>query len=846
MDGSFDREFSLYNGVSNRSRGWKMKKPEKVVGENSLSSTVMRWNGASMSCSAWDSLKRDPELWRADGNCYIHLYGHGQSRRGPAFKVPFSRLLETNCFPLMDRFMARRITKPAEYIQDDYSGAARQSRIEIFIPAPPQLNKQESYEYHLAVRNFIAYVFRISMVGKDLGVTLVTLMHSMHEFRSKKADNVQDLTDYLDEEGYLNFKNHPIHALAVLRLAETFQLRGLYINAFSHCCGMSEQLLTVPEYELVSPTTQKLIRHAQVGMNLRLVQNTTRLGNFLRNELSEPQLGLYFGAQAHMERFRTLLHDFYVAKFGSYPPPCTDLRTSIFTVGILRTMKADFEALYEYLVDETFDTTQSNPFLAEGGICTWQSIISFDTRQEFKTLFHPLPLLPKVSQENKSKRLSWPGKQIRLTQRQPTNPRPKLLANGLVQAYQQFEKALAYLPTKGDKLENLGPMDGRKIRWILVYAVYQTLRQATGTPPEVRDVADIPYHLCISATDLPPWDETRPIHHLVRKLTDHVIRSASLPTMDWSSQPKLASRQPSFEIKPDIDYLAIAHRETSANGAKDGPTRLRRTASWRGSFTRNLSRGLTIRRSSAKLIKPPPDKAEQPTQPIQHHEIVVQGYGNGTHDIRATLADVPPPTAHVTILEETPVSVSPSHYSTNLDLRKSEEDGSVATSSATSVYESASLCPDNRSCYSNSVYTRAGSSNGDNRQEKPPSRRAGSVRASLRRKLREDSMADASCGLIRLRSRSMDGKTLAPPEPSPRSIRRASSFTEYIEMPAPKSPTAWDQVKAVMEVKATSLLANDVQPEWEQYNDLGGFTEPKPDALVQYRRNSSQLRKLQV
>ncbi|XXH05157.1 hypothetical protein Hte_011582 [Hypoxylon texense] len=844
MDGPFEREFALYNGVSNRSRGWKTKKSDKYARMNSLhSSSIMRWDGASMSCNVWDNLKRDPELWCRDGNCYIHLYGQGQSRRGPAFKVPFSRLLEANCFPLIDRFMTRNITRPTGHGQTDNGDAARRSRIELFIPAPPRSNKQQAYKYHLATRNFIAYVFRRSMVGENLGGALITLMHSMHEFRSKNADNVQDLMDYMDEEGYLNFRNHPIHALAVLHLAETFQLRDIYIDAFAHCCGMSDQLFTVLEYQHVSPTTRKLIRRARVGMNLRLGQNATMLGNFLRNELAEARFGLYSGAQAHLERFRIVLHNFYAAKFGAYPPPSIDPRATIFKVDIFRMMRTDFEALYQYLVDDTFDTTQSNPFLAEGGICTWQSVVSFDMRQDFKTLFHPLPLLPKVSQESGSKKFSWLGKQIKLSLRQrenthaallkATNRRPDLLANGLVQAYRQFEESLVYMPKKLDKLESLGPMDGRKIRWILVYAIYQTLRQATEVPPEVRDVIGAPYHLCISTTDLPPWDEDRPVYSLVRKQTDHVARSASLPTIDWSSQTRSVSHQRSFEIKPDIDYLAIAHRENVTNPTKDGGTRLRRSASWRGSLTKNLTRSLTTRHSSAKLTKqPPPDKAGQPARKTQYHEIVVQGYGNGTNDIKATLADMPPPGAHVTIAEEEPVSTSPSRYSSNSDLRNSE-DGSIVKTSDTSACESPFTCPGNGS-RSSEVY--AGSPSNENRHKEGHPRRVRSAYLdTARRKKQEESTAKASCGLLGRRSKSIDmlsremTEPIAPAPPPP-NIRRASCFMEHIEMPAPRPATAWEQVKAMMEVKASSWFANDVQPEWEQYSDLGGLTDLRPDA----------------
>ncbi|KAI1759317.1 hypothetical protein GGR53DRAFT_150902 [Hypoxylon sp. FL1150] len=836
MEGPFEREFALYNGVSNRSRGWKTKKSDKTAGMNSLrSNSVMRWDGASMSCNAWDNLKRDPELWCRDGNCYIHLYGQGQSRRGPAFKVPFSGLLEEHCLPLIDRFMTRNMTRPAEYFLNGNGDAARRSRIELFIPAPSRSTKQQAYQYRLATRNFIAYVFRRSMVGENLGDALITLMHSMHEFRSENTDSVQDLMDYLDEEGYLNFRNHPIHALAALHLAETFQLKDLYIDAIAHCCGMGDQIFNVPEYQLVSPTTRKLIRRARVGMNLRLGQNATLLTNFLRNELMEAHLGLYAGAQAHLERFRILLHNFYTTKFGSYPPPTIDSRTNIFKVDVYRMMRNDFEALYQYLVDESFNTLHSNPFLAEGGICTWQSIVSFDMRQEFKTLFHPFPLLPKVSQEGGSKKHRWLGQRIKLVSRQrenthaallkATNQRPDLLANGLVQAYRQFEESLVYLPKKLDKLESLGPMDGRKIRWILIYAIYQTLRQATETPPEVRDVVGTPYHLCISTTDLPPWDEALPIYSLVRKQTDHVVRRASSPETDWSSQRRTATHQRSFEIKPDIDYLAIAHRESVSIGGRDGTKQLRKSASWKGSLTKSISQTLTVRRPSAKLTKPQPDRAGQPPGKMQYREIVVQGYGNGTRGIEATLANAPPPPSavqHVPIAEEDPASTSPSRHSSSSYLRNSEDASVVRTSADTSVCESpCTYLDDDNSVY---AYTPTDGDDGDHQRDEVLPRQAGGLTTTACMGMGvgvppKESTMDVSCGLIRWRSRSID-----------RDVRRVSSVVENIEMPTPQPPTAWDQVKARMEVKASSWFVGGVMPEWEQYNDLGGLTELRPNA----------------
>lgn len=89
------------------------------------------------------------------------------------------------------------------------------------------------------------------MVGEHLGEALITLLRSMRELRSTGIDNLEDLTNYMDEEGYLDFRCQPPHAIAVLHVSEAFKLRNLYIDAFAHCCGMSEQLHLVPEYKVV-------------------------------------------------------------------------------------------------------------------------------------------------------------------------------------------------------------------------------------------------------------------------------------------------------------------------------------------------------------------------------------------------------------------------------------------------------------------------------------------------------------------------------------------------------------------------------------------------------------------
>lgn len=111
-------------------------------------------------------------------------------------------------------------------------------------------DKKQALDFYLAIRNMFAWICKRSMVGQHLGSALIALMDTMREFRSPGVNNVEDLMSYAEGEGYLDMANQPIHALAMVHLAEYYQLRDLYINAFAHCAGMSDGLYALPEYQV--------------------------------------------------------------------------------------------------------------------------------------------------------------------------------------------------------------------------------------------------------------------------------------------------------------------------------------------------------------------------------------------------------------------------------------------------------------------------------------------------------------------------------------------------------------------------------------------------------------------
>jgi hypothetical protein len=232
--------------------------------------------------------KQDPELWFDEGNCFVHLYGKGQSRRGPAFRVPLSAILEANCHRLVSRYRLRTVAEQTstESTHGSQDGSDAAGKVDLYIPPPPMADKKQIVDFYLAMRNLFAWMCRKSVVGEHLGSALIVLMDNMREFRSPGVDNVEDVLDYVAYEGYLDMANQPIHALAMVHLAEHYQLRDLYINAFAHCAGMGDCLYGLPEYQVCPTATSSIstVNLLLLGCKLRHEKVATTGSNERRGQ----------------------------------------------------------------------------------------------------------------------------------------------------------------------------------------------------------------------------------------------------------------------------------------------------------------------------------------------------------------------------------------------------------------------------------------------------------------------------------------------------------------------------------------------------------------------------------
>lgn len=219
-----------------------------------------------------------------------------------------------------------------------------------------------------------------------------------------------------------------------------------------------------------------------------------------------------------MERFRGFLHAFYSAKLGRYPPLPPPKSSGVFRKEAYHTMRFDFECLRDLLVDESDSGTATGKHATadKSGIDILQMILSYDMQWHYKTQKHPLPLLPDISGTTSTWRrmTRLRGDKLKPDERllahaslvkayNTTNPR--IIHNDLVQAYRRFEEDLVMSPSRFDKKERLTLPDGRKLRWAIIYAICQVLRNVTEPPREVFDTDGIDYNIAISTEGLPPW-----------------------------------------------------------------------------------------------------------------------------------------------------------------------------------------------------------------------------------------------------------------------------------------------------------------------------------------------------
>jgi hypothetical protein len=399
-------------------------------------------------------------------------------------------------------------------------------------------------------------------------------------------------------------------------------------------------------------------------MNSDLLRASQSVSNFLEDELSVLS-GFGSGARAHLNKFRSFLHQYHVDKFGSWPL----LEGSQFPSSLYASMCLDFQGLYDYLVDyDSINSMDSEKVPSCYSNSVLQSIEIFNLQHGYLPLPHPLPLLPNAVSYKKARceRLSsifnlksskdhvtGGSHSARSALCTAANARDLHVAPcSLVKAYKAFERDSA-VPRDGLSLQ-----DARKVRWILIYSVLQVLISATRVPKEVHHTDETKYPLCVNIHCLLPWNDrshAKPAHSIsdcARSISKSAIdhKPVTYPGWDHLNGVVIPYVDKPLPTTPDSEI----HQDTSRINSPQSFDSLANYAEMVSAITAQTQTPLPIRQSSLNH----PTKSISSGNPGSQRkrivgkasrssfcEIIVHGYGNGLNvmdeDISTTSSDTP-------------------------------------------------------------------------------------------------------------------------------------------------------------------------------------------------------------
>ena len=405
-----------------------------------------------------------------------------------------------------------------------------------------------------------------------------------------------------------------------------------------------------------------MILKARLEMDVRLDRVSRSVMNFFELDLSGAHLGLHQTAREHFDRFRSFLHAYYIETYGFWPP--ASFQTGLQGQRTLyRSMYSDFRSLYHYLVDPSSTPSMTDNKPAGGGLCVLQTIEAFDGRHRFETLPHPMPLIPCLEEAEKS--LNMPRER-----RNSLNPlrrrkaerefRDKVAAKALIDASNRdwsvssnpLVRRVEHFETRNvlDEFEDVSLVDGRKVRWILIYAILQTLVSVTYAPKEVRDPEGLSYALCCHPPMVMPW-----------------LMGNTGAAKTAQTKLKLVIT----ELEPDINYLQTSSSSSSLSNRTSKERRKSLPLSIVSNTSTSSLRGLLMSRTASA-------KSTTVSKPA-FCEIFVQGYGNGLNEAKAVQKAKSEETITETGPEQPEMRISP----VTLVSRESSKSSGYSRSSST-------------------------------------------------------------------------------------------------------------------------------------------------------------------
>lgn len=179
-------------------------------------------------------------------------------------------------------------------------------------------------------------------------------------------------------------------------------------------------------------------------------------------------------------------------------------------------MYFDLRNLYEYLADKSSEPACMTEIHNDQSLNVTGNLQAYDIKNRYTPLPFCLVLLPDLPETVQSRRSRWNifgfgrvKQEKRLAAfsalKEATNHDDhRVMGSNIVREYLRFERDWTMVEDPTNSCS-----EARKVRWILIYAMLQTLISVAKVPDEVRETEGVTYPLCCQTAGTPPWSDTK-------------------------------------------------------------------------------------------------------------------------------------------------------------------------------------------------------------------------------------------------------------------------------------------------------------------------------------------------
>ena len=420
---------------------------------------------------------------------------------------------------------------PAPSSFSDNRGSETQIRCKIHFPAPDGASRIEILRHHITTRNFFALLLNKPLVGLTFYQALIDLHERLLVLLPREASCTEVIIRYLTRLSLHNISNDPAAAAGLLAYSEDDEVQWQegWREGFVHCSGMYTKLQGLPEFRDISHVSRTLLERSNLEIQARIQAVEDRLSTFRFGDMWPSHTTQPPAARASFDHFSRFLLQFYEKAYKNWAPrKAQNHNGSWVTRTVVRHLQKDFGALYDYYVDrdvvwaEIKDPTEryrtmvrktngAVTKISNDGLDLAKIFVHFDHDHKYPHIPHPYPLLPdsmpigdtgKVQQKYSlfTSKTKATEKQMIHAYSTASNALllgPDVATNGLVEAFQRFEKT--------DHLGETDPRDARKGRWILLFGILQVLSHVSVDTPGLCFKDNVPYFLIPRLKGTPPW-----------------------------------------------------------------------------------------------------------------------------------------------------------------------------------------------------------------------------------------------------------------------------------------------------------------------------------------------------